>query len=170
MACQALDHRYERPGNRQVQTGEAEVTRQWLVLPQRVETGVHAQLAEALASEIQPRIDAARRQGTVQAQRLVREIDPAPIVSHPQRAATGIDTHGALGAAGRNVQIDVSVEQPLPGKILRQPLGQAVQRELLEVITQARLWCQALILATQAGLSGAPAVGTEVQLAAGQAL
>ena len=58
----------------------------------------------------------------------------------------------------------------MPGKVLRQPLGQAAQRELLEVVAQARFGGQPLVVATQACLAGAPAVGPEVELAAGQPL
>jgi len=131
---QAFDHRHERTGNRHIQPGETEVARQRLVLAQRIEARVQAQLTQALTAKIQARIDPAWRQGAVQPQGLVREVDPAAVVANAQRTATGIDTDVALRAAGGNVQVHVGIEHALPGEVLRQPLRQAIQRELLEVV------------------------------------
>ncbi|MNI63014.1 hypothetical protein D3C73_1183580 [compost metagenome] len=63
----------------------------------------------------------------------------------------------------------VGVEYTLPGEILGQPLRQAVDGELLEVVTQLWLWHQALVFATQAGRTGHPAMGAEVDFAVCQA-
>ncbi|MNM90145.1 hypothetical protein D3C81_1023950 [compost metagenome] len=120
---QALDHGHERAGDRQVQARQAEIPRQRLVFAQWVEVGVQTQFTQALAAKIQAGVDTSWRQRAVQAQGLIGEVDPAPLVTHPQGAATGVYEDAALGATGRDVQVDVSVQQALPGKVLWQPLG-----------------------------------------------
>ncbi|MNP34013.1 hypothetical protein D3C76_1272800 [compost metagenome] len=106
----------------------------------------------------------------MQTEGLVGEIQPLILLAQTQGATAGIDHNGAFRTTGGQVQIDVGIEQALPGEVLGQPLRQALQRELLEVITQTRLGSQTLVVAAQAGLSGAPAMGAEIQLPSGQAL
>ncbi|MNJ34933.1 hypothetical protein D3C77_296590 [compost metagenome] len=167
---QTLDHRRKWARDGHIQPGQAEIAAQWFVAGDRIEPGNQGQFAQTLAFEIQTGIDSAGCQGALQAKGLVRKIQPLVLLAQAQGATTGVNDNGALGTAGRHIQIDVGIEQALPGEVFGQPLRQTLQRELFQVIAQTRLRGQALVFTAQAGLPRAPTMGTEIQLPAGQAL
>ena len=120
-------------------------------------------------TKVQLGVDALGGEFAGELQGLVREVQPLILFLHAQGAAAGIDADHAFRAAGRQVQLQVGVELALPGEVFRQPLRQAFDRELLEVVTQFRLGHQPLIFTAQAGAAGHPAMRAEVDLAVGQA-
>ncbi|MCY1425116.1 hypothetical protein D9M71_408980 [compost metagenome] len=166
---QFLDHRHERSRHRQVQPAQAERAAQRFVLRQRIELRLHHQFAEFATDEVELGVDALGREFAGEFQGLVREVQPLVLVLDAQRAAAGIDADLAVRATGRQVQLQLGVEPALPGEILRQPLREAVDRELLEVITQLRLGHQARVFTAEAGLAGGPAMGAKGDFAVRQA-
>ncbi|MCY1433055.1 hypothetical protein D9M71_490740 [compost metagenome] len=161
---------HERPQHGDVQAVQAKLPGQRLLRRARVDLRVQLQLAQPLALEAQLAVDALRTQGALQQQAPVGEIDPAILLFQAQYAAAGVQGDLAIGAAGRQVELEVGIEFALPGEVLRQPTRQARQGKVAQAVVQIRLRQQTLFAATEAGRPGAPAVGAEVQLAVGQAL
>src|SRR5450830_456874 len=165
---QGLDLTHKRPSHTEIEAAETEITGQGLVLRQGIDLRLEHQFAKLATAKIQHRVDPPRGQVAGQLEGLVGEIQPFAPFANTQGAAAGIDHDLALGAAGRQVHLQVGIQPALPGEVAGQPLPQAFQGELLEVITQARFGHQPLILAAQAGLSRQPAVAAEVQPAIGK--
>ncbi len=115
-------------------------------------------------------VDALGIEGGFQLERVIREIQPLVFVLDAQGAATGIHRDQALGATVGQVQLQVGVELALPGEVFRQKRREAVEGELLEVVTQFGLRHQPLVFAAKAGRTGHPAMRSKGQLAIGQAL
>ncbi len=103
-------------------------------------------------------------------QGLVRKVQPLVFLAHAQDATAGVEADLAVRAAGGKIQLHVGVESALPGKVFGQPLREAFDGELLEVIAQFRIRHQALIFTAQTGRAGLPAMGAEVDLAVRQPL
>ncbi|MNO74442.1 hypothetical protein D3C76_654400 [compost metagenome] len=165
---QFLDHGHKRPRHRQVQATQAEGTGQRFVLRQRVDLRLYHQFPKLAANEIQVGIDALGRKRAGELEGLIREIQPLLFLAHAQRPAAGIDADHAVRAAGWQVQLHVGVEPALPGEILRQPLGEAVDGELPQVITQLRLRHQTLVFTAQTGRARRPAMGAKIDFAVRQ--
>jgi hypothetical protein len=104
-------------------------------------------------------------------QGLVREVQPLILFLHAQGAATGVDAdHLAVGADGREIQLHIGVEPPFQAKVLGQPLRQAFEGKLLEVVAQTSGRASDADLHRTGWRPGHPAMGAKVDFAVGQTL
>ncbi len=155
----------------QVQPLQLKAPGQRLTRIARIQPGLDIKLPEVSTGQLHLGIHLLRLQGAGDIEALIAEGLPLTGgVAQLEATAPGLQAYLAIGPSLGQAQVDVAVEGALPGQFRWQQGLQTGQREGTQVPGETGIGQQLLIVATEAGRAGAPAVATQLQTTTVQAL